>query len=459
MMSAQPARPEKIIIKRTETKDQYGRTTSITTETIRHLGSYELVKKDKKDIFQPPMAGFHVGATYQGSLLDNELGSILEEDETEERSRASKKEPLPENRDEERSKSPVKSILKNKENSRPIPKDKKVIVVGDDEEVSDGGSVYSDAFDIMPAPQRTAKKAASTGVENVKVSENVVRNPAERPAQRAQKQLDEKEMYEIAYKVAHEKVYGNDKQDPPAPKTGGFRSYSLRGDDITLRKKSSSSKLSHSRSNSISSLSQRFIPTGKPKEEIHPYEAFTGFESSPAHTVESPTAPGSHVELPQVSVKTPDFPVQDEKKKSGRFKIFGSRGRKNSMSDAQSTQSQVSQNTQQSLNTTNSVVFRHTMRDNTKSKSTQATVSMNYNYQLQNKFAPPNDTPKEEPMDESTLRPENGTNEELNNEEDPLKKLINSNPVSNGNPILTDKTKAPKQKKKITLKNILTFKF
>lgn len=312
-------RPEKIVIKRTETKDEYGRTTSITTETIRTLGSYDLVKRETEDVLQPPPQ------IYQ-SNGENELDSILEEDEStdsrESRTTRTKKAT-------QRTMSPVRSILKSGDGKRPSNKEKKVILVGDDDEISDGGSIYSDAYDTLPSKLKSSSKAVSKSALNAALKQTAPSKPAaksmtrpqaksvnpsmksitqsgmsqsinrseQRQKQQGQPQqpLDQQQMYDIAYKVAMEKVYGGEREFPEPPKAGGFKSYSLRGDNPMSKKGSASSqKLSLSRTNSISSLTQRFLPSKsgkKEKSEVETHrseDSFEGFESTNVQNLASP---------------------------------------------------------------------------------------------------------------------------------------------------------------------------
>lgn len=336
VMSSQSGRPEKIVVKRTETKDQYGRTTSITTETIRTLGGFDLVKKETKNLHKPPGPAFHSGASYQGSSLDNDLGSILEEDETEAWRRTLKRAPAPGMNDESRVLRPVKSISTNG-GKRASQKEKKVIVVRDDEEASEGGSVYSDAFDILPSERLKPRLAR---IDNLKVSQAKKPQTAAGP----QKQMSREEMYDMAYKVALAKVYGTNTPSSETRRTDGFKSYSLRGDN-PLRKNGNSPRLNQSRSNSITSFTQRL--SSKPKGDINrdiqrenpATHVFADFETMPTDVVEqdpiysqpanvnTPAITASVLPEAKVQISTATSPVvatkKQKKKFSDRFSVLG----------------------------------------------------------------------------------------------------------------------------------------
>lgn len=469
VMSTQSAgRPEKIVIKRTETKDQYGRTTSITTETIRTLGSFDLVKTEKKDLFQPPMANFH-----GSSALDNELGSILEEEDEDDTGAVGRKgrtlqkgstPPI-------KSRSPVKSILKNGE-KRMSSRERKVVVVGDDEEVSDGGSVYSDANDMLPAPlkqrQKPRTKFAADVEDNLSSSK---KQPGQVPPQ---KQLSEKEMYDMAYKVALEKVYGG-KQDLPQPsKTNGFRSYSLRSDNSpSLRKKSSSSRISLSRSNSITSLSQRFISGGSklPKEipttetqtesVVHDFRGFdssnVGDYSSPVedHQLDSHSLASAHqyrqlqqlgpppqIQNQSMNGRGSDTSQEKKKKSSVLSRVFGGGG--SNHTSHRDNQSILSQATHQSQTTSNSVIVTGPSNIETLSPSPAAEMPQSF-AEVMN-FESPEAHRVDENTDASTLMQDSGDD------------------LRNGVKGTTPRTRAAdgkgkKQKKKFSFKNLITLKF
>lgn len=173
--------------------DEYGRTKSITTETIRRLGSFELVKTEtktppirSKKLLSPPIM------KYAGSLNSQELESIREEEEL-----------------------PIRPKRFNKQSSPLI-----------NEDSESGDSIYSDAFETLPIDTR----------ENVKITENIPKIkkkvsiedvPSGVVEVPRNEELSEGEMYERAYEVAMKKVYGNTNETSYQPYQPQSRTNSL----------------------------------------------------------------------------------------------------------------------------------------------------------------------------------------------------------------------------------------
>ncbi|ONH66614.1 Meiotic sister-chromatid recombination protein 3 [Cyberlindnera fabianii] len=426
--------PEKIIIRTTKTKDQYGRTTSITTETIRHMGSYELVKKEVKDVSlqPPPMTHHHTGA-FGGSPLDNELGSILEEEdgvsdgenlgidyssqsqsqskrgarfvEPQEEGRVARQSLRPPSITEgvnggiERSKSPVRSILKNG-NKRSASKEKRVTLIGDDEEVSDGGSVYSDALDMLPQSHRTVRmKGSNSTLDNVKVSEDTRFTPRQKTytqhnddsppfEETTSKPMSEEDMYQMAYQVALKKVYGEKGESSiPEQKKNGFKTYSLRGE---RPKSKTSPRISTSRTSSLTSMTRPQVfsttspidsnvstpiqnPTRSP--EMEPTPQFGDRVSDISMASVSPPLPPPTTTT-GLGIQEADSTQPNDTKTEKKIR------RKTSISQFFGHPSLKYQNVPEVNNTT---FKKHTLR----SSSANTTPSTkNYNYQINNKFTP-----------------------------------------------------------------------
>lgn len=281
---------ERIII--TKTQDEYGRTKSITKETIQNFGSFEITKREflNEADLKPPQAAARVMRT--SSLMSNELNSIQEIDEdftnfdytahnNNDNNLTTDENIINENEEVFWTpQSPIKSILKNPESSLPPfvhEEEEEAAAAAEEEEdgdevQSDGGSIYSDAFEILPSKSNTMKrkqKKRTTFVQqdhpasnqNSRLSSltsqtsssrpfyekvgslggsNRLSVPVQRihqPAAQPQAKISEQEQYNQAYQIALKKVYGDDTAKAAAAAAGQmgkgtmlFKRYSLRED-------------------------------------------------------------------------------------------------------------------------------------------------------------------------------------------------------------------------------------
>lgn len=239
-----------IIIHTTRTMDEHGRLKSITTETIRKYGSFELVKTETKPmnnnqpsprrslgLSPPPMI------KYANSLTSQELESIAEEEEIH----------------------PYKRLIIN-------DKAKEEVVDENDDDDESGDSIYSDALEALPKSESPKKlkpalkinKAGNNYSDGEKITENIgsgassVRKRVSIEDIKShdnhsittnsggyndwfrkdgyqfgaehhnKKSVSADEMYERAYEVAMKKVYGDNNRRTTTTTTPVFKSHSLR---------------------------------------------------------------------------------------------------------------------------------------------------------------------------------------------------------------------------------------
>lgn len=166
-----------IIIHTTKTEDEFGRTKSITTETIQQFGSFEIVKREIQEITQPrPL----FKAAYAESF---ELGSIREEEEDA-----------------------FESFSGNGVGKSPQKND------------DDGESIYSDAQEVQQVQQ---VQQVNQGQQLQQVNQLQQMNQLQQlqeiqevPVQNVRfkdtKKLTEEEMYEKALEVARKRVFGDE---------------------------------------------------------------------------------------------------------------------------------------------------------------------------------------------------------------------------------------------------------
>lgn len=297
--NAQPI--EKIII--TKTTDELGRTKSITTETIKQVGSFQIRKTETKNMdlsgfLQPNLHSF------ENNTNNNELSSIAEEfedvadynyehdgyqDDHETNSiqlRSPKlikinknssisppSQPQPAHTPPPPTQAPAKPILKNAPVAKPklssnenhAHRNNANNGDDDDNDSNSDSDVFSDAIDNLDSNLKTLKndftKPSPNSVDYQHRTHSITSNshpfrayslssqskysrPAHQPHQPPQKQLTEQEMYDKAYAIAMKKVYG-DQSEQQANNTGNaqsqkFKNYSLRSSSNSSTRRASS---------------------------------------------------------------------------------------------------------------------------------------------------------------------------------------------------------------------------
>ncbi|CAM9024263.1 unnamed protein product [Wickerhamomyces anomalus] len=213
-----------IIIHTTRTMDEHGRLKSITTETIRKYGSFELVKTETKPmnnnqpsprrslgLSPPPMI------KYANSLTSQELESIAEEEEIH----------------------PYKRLIINDKAKEEVVDEND----DDDDESGDTGNNYSDGEKItenIGSGASSVRKRVS--IEDIKSHDNHSINTNSGgyndwfrkdgyqfgAEHHNKKSVSADEMYERAYEVAMKKVYGDNNRRTTTTTTPVFKSHSLR---------------------------------------------------------------------------------------------------------------------------------------------------------------------------------------------------------------------------------------
>jgi hypothetical protein len=247
--SAHSSSSNPIIIHTTKTEDEYGRTKSITTETIQQFGSYQIVKKETTELnlpkqsirnrskfLAPPFIGGG-GGGYAESLLSNDLGSIREEQEEvgyiDEFASFSgngvsdyKQSPLEHSpRRSPVQIKPIKSILKEDTNTPETGSDATSIYSDAVENVASDKDVRFKNVSSVPVKKTGSKSSLSSATKRPKFVAKPVPEPVRvRPT--------EAEMFEKAMEIAKQRVYGTaNPVMPPSSEQSrptSFRRYSLR---------------------------------------------------------------------------------------------------------------------------------------------------------------------------------------------------------------------------------------
>ncbi|CCH42923.1 Meiotic sister-chromatid recombination protein 3 [Wickerhamomyces ciferrii] len=224
------------IVHTTKTLDEYGRLKSITTETIKKMGSFELTKTETKNLSLPKHPGNKRTNSIDGGLsppIVKYAGSITSSQELE-------------------------SIKEDDEIKFPgFHRGLSGIQEGEDSGNESGDSIYSDAFDIIPknlqqdeetlqppispiSPESSSKPSSIIKTSNskpktkkrVSIEDNVsiLSNNSHvskgskykdysvnywNNEPKLKKKISDQEMYDKAYQLALGKVYGEQQVPPP----------------------------------------------------------------------------------------------------------------------------------------------------------------------------------------------------------------------------------------------------